>query len=261
MNEEKGLGTPSAQPQPQTKKHQKNKVFKTTVLVTAILIVLVIVIGFLTPVFHIREITVTGTKNLSAEKVLDASGLSVGTNIFTFQTVDTEKKIAALPFVKSANVTRVFPNKVSIGITECKPVAEIVCGEALFLTVDETGKILDSTGDTEKYNVPIIEGITVEQFEVGKIVDTANQDELDTAIAISQEISQNKMIDPLEKLAVTEGNFFVHFENNITADIGSGSRSSYKIKFLKEVLANIPEEKSGTIEFIDEDKAVFREYE
>ena len=29
----------------------------------------------------------------------------------------------------------------------------------------------------------------------------------------------------------------------------------------KEVLDNIPEEKSGTIEFIDEDKAVFKEYE
>ena len=33
------------------------------------------------------------------------------------------------------------------------------------------------------------------------------------------------------------------------------------VKFLKEVMAEIPEGKSGTIEFIDEYKAVFKEDE
>lgn len=261
MNEEKGLGTHSAQPRSRKKKHQKNKVFKTTALVTAFLIVLVIAIGFLTPVFHIQEITVTGTKHLSADKVLDASDLSVGTNIFTFQAIDTQDKIASLAFVKKASVTRILPNKVAINITECEPIAEILCGESLYLTVDETGKILDTTGDGEKFEVPVIEGITVTHFEVGKVVETANAKELPVLLTISQELIKNDMIGPLEKLSLKEGEIFVHFENDIVADIGSGNSSAYKIKFLKEVLDNIPEEKSGTIEFIDEDKAVFKEYE
>ena len=38
------------------KKHKKNKVFKTTLLVTLILIGLTVAVGFLTPAFYIHEI-------------------------------------------------------------------------------------------------------------------------------------------------------------------------------------------------------------
>ncbi|MBR5240155.1 MAG: FtsQ-type POTRA domain-containing protein [Clostridia bacterium] len=261
MNDELGLGTPSAQPRFSKKKHKKNKVFKTTALVTVLLAGLVLAFLFLTPVFHIREITVTGTEYLSPERVLDASDLDVGTNILTFRTSDTESKIASLSFVKTVNVTRQYPNQVSIVITECKPIAEILCGESLYLIVDETGKILDTSSDMGKYQVPVIEGIIVEQFEVGKVVSADNPEAVTTLLAIAQELSKNEMAIPVNRLSIQNGDIFLHFENNISADIGSGNDAAYKIKFLTEAVQSIPEGKTGIIEFIDEGKAVLKEYE
>ena len=261
MNDEMGLGTLYAQPHSLPKKHKKNKVFKTTALVTVLLIVLVISFLFLTPVFCIRDIPVTGTKYLSPTKVLDASGLEVGTNIFTFRTSDAEDNISALSFVKTVKVTRAFPNKVSIEIEECNPCAQILCGESLYLIVDETGKILDTSSDNEKYNVPVIEGVLVEQFEVGKVVSTNDSNTVSTLLTIARELIDNEMVNQVKRLSLSDGDIFLHFENNISADIGSGDNSAYKISFLKEAIQGIPEGKTGIIEFIDEGKAVLKEYE
>lgn len=261
MKDAMGLGTQSAQPRSVRKKHKKNKVFKTTLLVTLILIGLTVAVGFLTPAFYIHEITVTGTSQLTPEKVLDASGLKVGTNIFTFRTDIVKDNISNLSFVKEVSVDRGFPDKVSIVITECKPVAQILCGESLYIIVDETGKILDTTSERAKYGVPAIEGIRVEQFHVGDVVETAQPEDVEMLLTISTELSANMMADMTDKLSIDRGDIFLHFQNNITADIGDGSNYAYKIKFLKEVLAEIPAGKTGTLEFIDEYKAVFKEYE
>ncbi len=261
MKDEMGLGTRTAQPRSAGKKHKKNKVFKTTLTVTLILIALTVAIGFLTPAFYIHEITVTGTELLTPEKVLDASGLKVGTNIFTFRTDTAEQNVSNLSFVKNVSVSRKFPDKVSIVITECKPIAQILCGESLYIIVDETGKILDTTSERERYGVPAIEGIRVEQFHVGDVVETSQPDDVQMLLTISTELSANMMADTVDKLFIDRGDIFLRFQNDITADIGNGSNYAYKIKFLKEVLAEIPADKTGTVEFIDEYKAVFKEHE
>ena len=261
MKDAMGLGNYSAQPRSKRKKHKKNKVFKTTLLVTLILIGLTVAIGLLTPAFYVHEITVTGTSLLTPEKVLDASGLKVGTNIFTFHKDTVEENISRLSFVKEVSVSRAFPDRVSILVTECEPMAQILCGESLYIIVDETGKILDTTSEGEKYGVPAIVGVSVEQFHVGDVVDTAQPDDVALLLTISTELSSNMMADMTDKLSIDRGDIFLHFQNGITADIGDGSNYAYKIKFLKEVLEEIPAGKTGTLEFIDEYKAVFKEYE
>lgn len=261
MKDAMGLGNFSAQPRSTRKKHKKNKVFKTTLLVTLALIGLTVAIGLLTPAFYIREITVTGTGLLTPEKVLDASGLTVGTNIFTFRTDTVTNNISSLSFVKEVSVSRAFPDKVSIVISECKPIAQILCGESLYIIVDETGKILDTTSERSKYGVPAIEGVWVEQFQVGNIVETTDPDQVSLLLTISEELFSQEMSDSVDKLSISRGDIFLHFQSGIKADIGDGSNYTYKIKFLKEVMAEIPAEKAGTIEFIDEYKAVFKEYE
>ena len=261
MKETMGLGMDFAQPSTKRKKHKKSKVFKTLVLVNLFLIALIIVIGLLTPAFYIHEITVTGTKFLTPGKVIDAANLEVGQNIFTFRTSTVKDNIATLSFVKEAKVLRQFPDEVSVIVTECEPMAQVVCGESLFIVVDDTGKILDTTSESAKYGIPIIEGISVEQFEVGHMIDTTQPDKFEQLLTLSRELSENNFIDQVAKIALEKGDIYLTFQTGITCDIGNGNNSSYKIRFLKEVISQIPQGKTGTIEFIDEYKAVFQENE
>ncbi len=261
MKETMGLGTELAQPRSKRKKHKKNKVFKTAVLINLFLIGLIVAIGLLTPAFYIHEITVTGTQFLTPDKVIDAANLEVGRNIFTFRTSTIESQVATLSFVKEAKVLRQFPDKVSIIVTECEPLAQVVCGESLYIVVDNEGKILDTTSESAKYGVPVIEGLWVEQFEVGQVIDTSEPEKFDQLVALSKELSENNIIDQIAKIALEKGDILLTFQRGIVCDIGTGDNSSYKIRFLKEVMGQIPADKTGTVEFIDEYKAVFKENE
>lgn len=261
MKETIGLGNTLAQPGSRKKKNKANKVFKTVVLVNLILICLIVAIGLLTPAFYIKEITVTGTQQLTPDKIIDAANLKVGQNIFTFQKHVIENEVSTLSFIKEAKVIREYPDKVSIVVSECKPMAQVLCGESLFIVIDETGKILDTTSESAKYGIPIIEGVFVEQFEVGNIINTRQKDSFETLLIIAKELSQNNMIDMVSKLSLEHSEIYLEFQNGIRCDIGTGSNSSYKIRFLKEVMNQLPTGKTGTVEFIDEYKAVFKENE
>ncbi len=261
MNQKEGLGTTHAQPFAKRTKHKKSKVFKTVMLVNLFLILLIVAIGLLTPAFYIHEITVTGTARLTPAKVIDASGLDVGKNIFTFRTSTVEENISHLSFVKEAKVQRQFPDKVAVIITERKPIAQVLCGESLNIVVDELGKILDTTSESAKYGVPVIEGLFVEQFEVGQEITTSEKEDFEKLLTLSKELSENNIIDQIAKISLEKSEIYLTFQNGVTCDIGNGKNASYKIRFLKEVVQKIPKGKTGTIEFIDEYKAVFKENE
>ena len=261
MKEAMGLGNTLAQPRSKKKPHKPNKVFKTVVLVNLFLIALIVAIGLLTPAFYIKEVTVTGTQQLTPAKVIDAANLKVGKNIFTFRKQTVEQDISSLSFVKDVKIIREYPDKVSIVVSECKPMAQVLCGESLYIVIDDTGKILDTTSESAKYGIPVIEGVFVEQFEVGNIIDTRQADSFEQLLLIAKELSQNNMIDMVSKLSLEESEIYLDFQNGIRCDIGTGSNSSYKIRFLKEVMTKLPAGKTGTVEFIDEYKAVFKEDE
>ena len=261
MNKTSELNIDFARSPSPRKKQKKSKVFQTVLLVNVILIALIIAIGLLTPAFRIHEITVTGTQYLTPSKIIDASQLTVGRNIFTFRTGTVSQGIASLPFVDSVKVTREYPDKVSLIISECKPLAQVMCGDSLFIVVDHQGKILDTTSESAKYGVPVIEGVAVEQFEVGQVIDTLQTEEFETLLQLAKELAENNMIDLTAGLSLRQDNFLITFQNGVVCNIGPGKNSSYKIRFLKEVIGKIPSGKTGTVEFIDEYKAVFKENE
>ena len=261
MKDAMGLGNSLAQPRSKKTKRKPNKVLKTVVLVNVFLIALIVAIGLLTPAFYIQEINVTGVQQLTPAKVIDATNLKVGRNIFTFSKQMVKDEIAELSFVKDVKIIREYPNKVSVVVSECKPMSQVLCGESLYIVIDETGKILDTTSESGKYGVPIIEGVFVEQFEVGNIIDTRQKNSFEQLLLIAKELSENNMIDMVAKLSLEDGEIFLSFQKGLRCDIGEGSNSSYKIRFIKEVINQLPAGKTGTVEFIDEYKAVFKEDE
>ncbi|MBO5408624.1 MAG: FtsQ-type POTRA domain-containing protein [Clostridia bacterium] len=261
MKEAMGLGNSLAQPRSRKPRHKPNKVLKTVVLVNLFLIALIVAVGLLTPAFYIKEVTVTGTQHLTPAKVIDAANLQVGKNIFTFRKQTVEDSISSLSFIQNVNVIREYPDKVSIVISECSPMAQVLCGESLYIVIDETGKILDTTSESAKYGVPVIEGVFVEQFEVGNIISTRQTDSFEQLLLIAKELSENNMIDMVAKLSLEDSEIFLTFQSGIRCDIGNGNNSSYKIRFIREVISQLPAGKTGTVEFIDEYKAVFKEDE
>jgi cell division septal protein FtsQ len=257
MRRNVGLGVLNAQPM-KRKKHNKTRVYKNTVIINSFIIILIITLSLLSPVFAVREITVNGTNHLSADKIIESSNVKLNSNIFIFRTSSVKENIDKLAFVKKNDVIRVFPNRLVINVVECKPIAQVLCGKSLYIVVDESGKILDTTSEKAKYAVPVIEGVVVEQFEVSKKIVTNDEETFDSLILIAQELYENMMVDKINKIYIDNSALKISFLGGVNCDLGSGKNISYRIRFIKEVFSKIPKGARGVIEFIEEYKAVFK---
>ncbi len=125
------------------------------------------------PDYFLHEINFTTDGALTRDQVLSAAGLDEGRNIFTVHLAETRAAIEKLPQVESAVVQRLLPNRMTVTISERRPIAWVTAkgdedpssSDRSFL-IDARGIILRSRVVLpEYYHLPIISG-----FETGNLV-------------------------------------------------------------------------------------------
>ena len=230
-----------------------NKIKKNAVLINILLFILIVSTALLSPIFSVRSIIVNGTAVLNDEKVVLASKIELGKNTFLFRTSRAEEFVKTLSYVEEVTIKRSFPSSVVINITECKPDAQISCDNSIYLIIDKNKKILDTSTERLKYSVPVIEGMNIEKFEIGAYLEPGGDIHFNTMMSILTELSENEMHENTKRIYYDEC-YLIEYANGITCDLEKGTDITYKIKFLKEAISNIPEGKKGTIEFVDEYK-------
>ena len=93
------------------------------------------------PLMEIRSVTVEGTRELSPEAVIQIAGLR-GDHFLLADLDAAEAQLVALPLVKEASISRIWPNGVRITIAEREPWAVWQVGDALY-AVDAEGVVLE----------------------------------------------------------------------------------------------------------------------
>ncbi|GAB2756792.1 FtsQ-type POTRA domain-containing protein [Salinifilum aidingensis] len=82
-----------------------------------------VLVGYLTPVLGVREIRVTGTRALSEQRVLAASGVRTGTPMPRVDVSGAQQQVARLSRVAGAEVSRQWPSTVDIRVRERRAAA------------------------------------------------------------------------------------------------------------------------------------------
>lgn len=125
------------------------------VKITAILLLLgALVFGFNylynSKYFKIKTVMVTGNSHYSGEQIKKVADVAIGANIFEINKKNIEDKLAAeLTWVSSISLSKVFPDKIEISITERKPYIRLVYGGRYFI-LDKEAVVLDEiSGDRE----------------------------------------------------------------------------------------------------------------
>jgi cell division protein FtsQ len=104
------------------------------------------------------QIDLTGNHIVSREAVLKEFKEDRGLTVLRIPLDSRRSKLEQLPWVESASVQRVLPNRLRIEITERAPVAFVRNGNELAL-IDAYGVIL-SRPDNEEFHFPIVSGVS-----------------------------------------------------------------------------------------------------
>jgi cell division protein FtsQ len=116
-------------------------------VVIAVVVVAVIIGGGLallhTSFFSARVVTVTGAHaHTPTADIVNAAGLGHRPLLVNVNAGAAEAGIRALPFIRTAQVTRHWPDGVQVTVTERVPVAVVAGASGSWAQVDATGRVL-----------------------------------------------------------------------------------------------------------------------
>jgi cell division protein FtsQ len=117
--------------------------------IVAALVVVVLAVGAVallhTPWFRVRVVTVTGSHpHTPTAAIIAASGLDGHPPLVDVPTGATAAKVAALPFIASAQVRRHWPDGVAIAVTERVPTVTMSGPGPVWSVLDSQGRTLET---------------------------------------------------------------------------------------------------------------------
>ncbi len=114
----------------------------------------------------IRNIEISGTHRLSPDLIRSLAGLGPETSLLALRPHRVEQAITAHPWVAKAELTRKWPNRVQISISEREPAALVQLGELYY--ADRQGNLFKPLTPGDPLDFPVITGLKQEQFAPGQ---------------------------------------------------------------------------------------------
>jgi cell division protein FtsQ len=153
------------------------------------------------------NVEVTGVENAPRAQVMDVAAADIGRNIFAVPLEERRKQLEAIPWVESASVMRLLPNRIAVHIQERTPVAFVQIGSKISL-IDAGGIVMGMAATRQaRYSFPVVRGITETEPRSSRAAAMKIYNrlvrELDSEGAnYSQELSEVDLSDP-ENVKVT----------------------------------------------------------
>ena len=191
------------------------KIIRTIVLIGILIGTLIYIL--LSPLFNIKDVTVTGNNKLSREEIISLSEIRTEENIFKTSKNDIKNKIKTNPYVENVKIRRKLPDKVEIIVVERVATYMLPFANS-YVYINNQGYMLEIT--SQKANLPIITGFStpeenlhegerllsedlVKLGEVLQIIESANANGIQaliTKIDISNRQDYTIMLEKEKKL-------------------------------------------------------------
>jgi cell division protein FtsQ len=105
-------------------------------------------------------VEITGVHNASRAHVMEVAGADIGRNIFFVPLDERKRQLEQIPWVESASVMRLLPNRIAVTIQERTPVAFAQIGSRISL-IDANGVVMGMPANRQiRYSFPVIRGIS-----------------------------------------------------------------------------------------------------
>jgi len=221
---------------------------KRTRLIT-IIILLVISIFFIlytrTSFFHISAIEVYGNEKIKDDKLILASGIMIGENIFKISLKMAEENILLHPYIKNVDIKRKLPDKIEISVDERKEIA-VIDYAGSYIYVDEEGIILNILSEKDNSQIVEINGIEISNPRVSQKVEFNNEQIGDNILELLNESRKLGLSNSITTISVDENNKVTfHLDDGGEVAFGTLDDVKYKLNFLVSILKELDAKNQG----------------
>lgn len=247
------------------RKQKREKRYKILKSILKILFLFAIIIGillflFVSPVFNIKNIEVSGNKKINTDEIKSVSKINLEENILKFSSKEIKKNIKENAYIDTVEIKRKIPNTVQINVTERKVKYQLEYGNA-FAYIDENGYILEISSESSQ--MPIIRGYSTVKEDI-KSGNKLTEEDCEKLIIVKEflKVAEDNGIYNIITIIDISNDEDYKFElpaKGKVAYMGDSKNISSKILTLKEILTR-EEGKNGQIFINDSNKMpYFRE--
>jgi len=212
-----------------------------------------------TEYFHISQVEVIPENKLNPDQALDLIGDSP--RYFKYDNKDLEEMINHHPYIKDSQVTKVFPNKMTVIVEERRPVIALYQNNQ-YLLIDEHLVVVDTVRNPRDYMV--VEGFHIGGFFMGDPVESYNNVLLSNIIDLAFYASTEGLPETC-KIRVVEDQLVLDIKDNLNVLFGDGERIADRFNRAMGIYVTLVEngEDTGTIVAIHDGQpslTFYREY-
>lgn len=222
---------------------------KIPVLIIVLVLAVVTTIALMLPVFNVVEVYCEGNSEVKTEDIITAAKLETGKNIFLENLGRARRSVESITNIKSAEIRRVFPNKICISVSERVPFAYVpsnggvalVSEEGIVLKVSDGGEAaMISDAKTPKFDTAQTDG---EKSDSSKTNDkksdseNKNSDTTDDSDNKNDDSSDNNDSNPDNKSNDSQNSDKSDSKNSDSGQNNSGSDSAVGQTENSDVLA------------------------
>ena len=220
---------------------------------------------FFTNVFSIKKVTVINNNKVDEKTIIDNSSVKIGSsNFFFFYTKQISNNVEKIPYIENAEVSKRFPNKVEIVVTERASSYVIKVNDEYYL-IDIDGTILEKIENVDENQNVII--ILPSDLNISEgMLDEANINRLKNVEIITQVAKSNGVNNMITRFDMSN-------DSNIIIDIASEGKRVHLGNFVDDMSLNVKffwlktimEQEKGKVGIIylnvdlNKNKVVFRE--
>ncbi len=229
---------------------KKNKRIKFIIKVILLIIVIIGIIIFLmlSPVFNIKNIIVEGNSKITSEQIISLSKIQKDENMFKVSDKEVKSKIKENPYIKSVQIKRNIPDKISIIVQERNVDFMLEYGSS-YAYIDNQGYILEISVD-KKENVPKISGYTTKNEDIlpGNRLNAEDLKKLNTVIKIIAVAKSNEIDTLITTINMQDENNYTLYMEGEQKYVYLGDKTSLDTKMLYvKVILEKEKEHAGEI--------------
>lgn len=200
--------------------------------------------------FRVSVIRVVNASEYSDAEIIAASGIEEGDNLFFVDRFSAASLIFAdLPYMETVSIRRELPGKIIIQAEGTAAAAYMVLDDEYWL-IDRKGQMLGTVGATDAEAFPEVRNLTPISPIEGEImlVEGTNVDRLARASALITALRAEDMMEDIRWIDMDDPlNPSLRYQDRLTVYLGAAEDAAYQTALLKNVLAKLAEDDTGTL--------------
>lgn len=210
--------------------------------------------------FKVDRVEVSGNSHYSEEEIVEASGVTIGENLFFLNKYDAAARITqSLSYAESAEISRRLPSTLCIRISECERALAVKQDNSLWLLC-YNGKIADTVPANDKGSYALLTGITLQEPAVGQTLAVPEelQSKCDTMLELLQKLHEKGMLTDVQELHFEDdAQIMLRYLDRFDVQLRWTADFDYKLEYLKAVIERLEDNEKGVIDLTQEGKASF----